>query len=99
MFLEFLDKPVNPEIAEALERFLEEYDVLRSRPASEDRMKTLRRLICETYLSSCRTLDDMVSVHRAIMRNEEHYPMPATIRRYIRMLNMVEADVDPEAGI
>lgn len=99
MLLEFHGKPVHPEIAEALGRFLEEYDVLRSRPASEDRMKTLRRLICETYLSSCRTLDDMVLVHRAIMRNEEHYPMPATIRRYIRMLNMVEADMDPEAGI
>lgn len=80
--------------------FVAEYRILNPRHLRDaDLMKLAMDKLVETYTSACKDMDSATSIHKAVMRNEEYFPAPATIRKWLRKLNHVERDIDKDSGV
>jgi hypothetical protein len=82
----------------SLKEFLAHYRLLEHPPKGDD-LEAIEKLIVAVYFQAVKDLPAAKKLHACVMRNESRYPRPATIRKYMRLLNLVELDVPADAGI
>jgi len=82
----------------AVNQWVKEYGILLSHKYPPDHLTIAMDRLAEVYHEACLTIADAERVHRAIRRNESFMPVEATIRKWVRILNLVELGVDEETG-
>jgi hypothetical protein len=73
---------------------VEDFKILsRDQPRDPAIFERACEFLVNTLLDACKSPNSAQIVAREIMANEDRFPVPATIRRYLRQNDLVEADV------
>lgn len=83
-----------PENFELCLRLISDVKVLqRDQPRDPEVFDKACKFLVETLMDACSRPDIAEEMVGEILRNEDRFPVPATIRRYLRECNYIEADV------
>ena len=72
---------------------VEPFAIMKRLPA-EHRFDGAMQALAETLLNACKSREVAAEVAKLVIENEEDFPAPATLRKYLRERNYVEEDVE-----